>query len=59
VVPVLADDTADVLAARVLAAEHRIFPRAIEWFLSGRAVLSDGRVTLAEAVAPEALMVCA
>ena len=59
VVPVRADDTPDALAARVLAAEHRLFPKAIEWFLSGRAVLADGRVTLHEAIAPEALMVCA
>jgi phosphoribosylglycinamide formyltransferase-1 len=59
VVPLRAGDTADALAARVLAAEHRLFPKAIEWFLSGRAVLADGRVTLHEAIAPEALMVCA
>ncbi len=58
VVPVRADDTVDALAARVLSAEHQLFPRAIEWFLSGRAVLIDGRVTLADAVASDALMVC-
>ena len=57
VVPVHADDTVDALAARVLAAEHCLFPRAIEWFLSGRAVLADGRVTLAASIAPQALMV--
>jgi phosphoribosylglycinamide formyltransferase-1 len=29
VVPVLADDTADTLAARVLTQEHLIYPRAV------------------------------
>ena len=58
-VPIRGDDTAETLAARVLAAEHRLFPRAIAWFLTGRAVLADGRVALDDAVAPDALMVCA
>ena len=34
VVPVLADDTADTLAARVLTQEHLIYPQAIEAFLN-------------------------
>jgi len=33
VVPVLPDDTADVLAARVLTQEHRIYPQAVADFL--------------------------
>jgi phosphoribosylglycinamide formyltransferase-1 len=33
VVPVLADDTAETLAARVLTQEHVIYPQAIEAFL--------------------------
>ncbi len=57
VVPVRGDDTIDTLAARVLDAEHRLFPRAIRWFLDGQAVIADGRVTLADAVAADALMV--
>ncbi|RZL87951.1 MAG: phosphoribosylglycinamide formyltransferase [Variovorax sp.] len=33
-VPVMDDDTPDTLAARVLAQEHRVYPRAIaSWFL--------------------------
>ena len=36
VVPVLADDTEATLAARVLVAEHRLYPRAIAWLLEGR-----------------------
>jgi phosphoribosylglycinamide formyltransferase-1 len=33
VVPVLADDTADSLAARVLTQEHVMYPQAIEAYL--------------------------
>jgi len=33
VVPVLSDDTPDVLAARVLTQEHRIYPQAVVDFL--------------------------
>jgi phosphoribosylglycinamide formyltransferase-1 len=36
VVPVLADDTADALAARVLTQEHRIYPQAVADFLGKR-----------------------
>lgn len=35
-VPVLAGDTEDSLAARVLAAEHRIYPQAVRWFVEDR-----------------------
>jgi phosphoribosylglycinamide formyltransferase-1 len=45
-VPVRADDTADTLAARVLAQEHRIYPQAIRWFAEGRLVNIQGRVNL-------------
>jgi phosphoribosylglycinamide formyltransferase-1 len=34
-VPVLADDTADTLAARVLVQEHRIYPLALRCFARG------------------------
>jgi phosphoribosylglycinamide formyltransferase-1 len=33
VVPVLPDDSADTLAARVLTQEHVMYPQAIEAFL--------------------------
>ena len=45
-VPVLADDTAEVLAARVLEKEHRIYPQAVRWFAEGRLRLNGGRVFL-------------
>ncbi|MFM2068468.1 MAG: hypothetical protein RLZZ584_3377 [Pseudomonadota bacterium] len=44
-VPVLAGDTAERLAARVLAAEHVIYPRAVRWWAEGRLRLDGGRVT--------------
>ena len=44
--PVLADDTPDILAERVLAEEHRIYPLAIGWFLDGRLSVEGGRVLL-------------
>ncbi len=34
-VPVLDDDTADTLAARILVEEHRIFPEAVQIILDG------------------------
>ena len=34
-VPVLADDTGDSLAARILAEEHRIYPEAVRLVLAG------------------------
>lgn len=46
-VAVRADDTPATLAARVLAAEHCIYPRAIGWFAQGRLIQhDDGRVNL-------------
>ncbi|MBF0463432.1 MAG: phosphoribosylglycinamide formyltransferase [Magnetococcales bacterium] len=44
VVPVLADDTPDTLAARILRQEHRIYPLAVRWFAQGRLRLEEGRV---------------
>lgn len=59
IVPVAAADTHETLAARVLAAEHRLYPRAVGWFLSGQAKLIGGRVHLSGAAASQALLVCA
>ncbi len=44
VVPVYDDDTAEVLAGRILAEEHRILPAAIKLFAAGRLVVKDKRV---------------
>ena len=43
-VPVRPDDTPAVLSARVLAAEHQVFPQAVRWFVEDRLVLTDGVV---------------
>jgi len=45
-VPVLADDTAETLAARVLEQEHIIYPQAVKWFAEGRLKLVDGAAML-------------
>jgi phosphoribosylglycinamide formyltransferase-1 len=41
-VPLLAGDTEDKLAARVLEQEHRILSQAVRWFAEGRIQLGDG-----------------
>lgn len=46
-VPVLAGDTEESLARRVLEQEHIIYPRAIGWFVEGRLSLDNGRVVIA------------
>jgi phosphoribosylglycinamide formyltransferase-1 len=45
VVPVRPDDDETTLAARVLAAEHELYPRAVGWFVKGELELHDGRVS--------------
>ncbi|KAA0685561.1 phosphoribosylglycinamide formyltransferase [Azospirillum brasilense] len=45
-VPVLPGDDADRLSARVLEAEHRLYPQALRLIAEGRARVEDGRVTL-------------
>lgn len=45
-VSVLADDTAETLAARVLTEEHRLYPLAIRWYAEGRLSVANGRVLL-------------
>lgn len=43
-VPVLADDTAETLAARVLEAEHHVYPHALALVASGAVSVKDERV---------------
>jgi phosphoribosylglycinamide formyltransferase-1 len=56
VVPVLPDDSEESLAARVLQAEHRCYPMALELVASGRVQVVDETVTIAGAVVPDALV---
>lgn len=45
-VPVLADDTEESLAGRVLQQEHLIYPMAIAWFIDGRLTLNGNKALL-------------
>lgn len=42
-VPVLPGDTAEMLAARILVEEHRLYPEALKLVAEGKVVLRDGR----------------
>jgi len=44
VVPVLDGDDASALAARVLTLEHRMYPAAVRWFVSGQIAVEGSRV---------------
>lgn len=46
VVPVLQDDTAETLAARILEQEHRIYPRAIQLIAENRVRVNGRQVTI-------------
>ena len=57
-VPVLPGDTENVLAARVLHEEHRIYPQAVRWFCEGRLELTpDGRVRIAGAASASGALI--
>jgi phosphoribosylglycinamide formyltransferase-1 len=43
-VPVREDDTVEALAARILEAEHRLYPRAVRAVLEGRCRLEGRRL---------------
>ena len=51
VVPVHPGDTAEALAARVLATEHVIYPQSVRWFVEGRLHVERGVVTQTEGAA--------
>jgi len=54
-VPVLSGDSAEMLAARVLAVEHQLYPRALRLAAEGRVRMDDGRaLTAAVTSTPEA-----
>jgi phosphoribosylglycinamide formyltransferase-1 len=46
VVPVLPGDTEDELAARVLAAEHRLYPRILELFAAGLITVNGNKTSI-------------
>ncbi len=47
IVPVLPDDTAENLAARILIEEHKIYPQAIRYFAEGRIIKKGRHVEIA------------
>jgi phosphoribosylglycinamide formyltransferase-1 len=51
------DDTADTLAARVLAIEHTIYPLALRLIAEGRVTVADGRCRIAGAAANDHILV--
>jgi phosphoribosylglycinamide formyltransferase-1 len=54
-VPVLPGDDPDILAARVLEQEHRLYPLAIRWFAEGRLRLEGAQVWFDGKPLPEPL----
>ena len=55
-VPVHADDNPERLAARVLVAEHRLYPIALRLIAEGRAQLYNGRVIFSDVTAQETML---
>ncbi|HSE58710.1 MAG TPA: phosphoribosylglycinamide formyltransferase [Nitrospiraceae bacterium] len=51
-VPVLEQDTPETLAARILAEEHRIFPKAVQLYAEGRLRVEGRRVRVEGLSAP-------
>jgi phosphoribosylglycinamide formyltransferase-1 len=51
-VPVRDDDTDETLSARILAEEHKLYPRAVALFFEGRLRIEGRRVRIAEPAAP-------
>jgi phosphoribosylglycinamide formyltransferase-1 len=55
-VPLHDDDTEAVLAARVLAVEHRLYPLALSLVAAGRVSVVDGRCRVEGASAPDTIL---
>jgi phosphoribosylglycinamide formyltransferase-1 len=49
-VPVLSSDTPETLAARVLSAEHKLYPHALRLVATGRTTVADKKVIILESV---------
>ncbi|MDV6343571.1 phosphoribosylglycinamide formyltransferase [Nitrosomonas sp. Is37] len=55
-VPVLAEDTTETLAARVLQQEHLIYPQAVRWFLEDRLMLTNDCVKIRAATVKQRVL---
>ena len=51
-VPILETDTPEILAARILEQEHRIYPRAVQLYAEGRLRVEGRRVVVRESGKP-------
>lgn len=56
-VPIDSGDTPDSLAARVLSAEHRIYPLALRWIAEGRVRVENERAIVEGAVTASDLLI--
>ena len=56
-VSVLSKDTPQSLAARVIKAEHRIYPLALRWLAEGRITIVDGRCVVEGVESADGLLV--
>jgi phosphoribosylglycinamide formyltransferase-1 len=56
-IPIDSADTPDSLAARVLSAEHRIYPMALRWIAEGRVRVENEIAIIDGAVAPADLLI--
>ena len=56
-VPVLEGDTEEKLAARVLTAEHKIYPLALKWLAEGSLHVADGKCLIDGTRVPEGVIV--
>jgi phosphoribosylglycinamide formyltransferase-1 len=48
-VPVLANDTPDILSARVLVEEHKLYPYAVRLFVEDKLIIENGNVRIRSA----------
>jgi len=53
VIPVLKNDTVDVLARRILVKEHQIYPLAVKLFCEGRLSLTDEKAVFDSVILPK------
>lgn len=55
-VPVLAGDTEETLAARILRQEHRLYPLVVRWFAEGRIAIDGDKVAVKGVACDAALL---
>ncbi|TWF56771.1 phosphoribosylglycinamide formyltransferase [Neorhizobium alkalisoli] len=53
VVPLMADDTSETLASRVLTVEHKLYPLALRMLSEGKVRMEDGKAAFADLAANE------